>query len=456
MSAARKLGFAFLLIAGLSLVTLIVLFVFFPDSPPVSDDKELIPVRVEIKPEDNAFTYLNEATNCIWFDDDEYTNTLAILKAGPWTNDTPPALLTSNAQTFALIDRALSCQKYQVPQIQSYTTSISYVEYWRKYARLNDLRANYLWRTKGTDCGLAETVKTIRLGHLFEDADGSFVTWLVGVACKGIGLQAMEDTVQSEQLTSLKYRECVTNLLAYPSHTRGLQYAIKTDYQLTCSTIDDFRSGRLSRSTIFGDAFQWPYGSFLCAVPFFFQPETTKELVREYHSLILHVSERPMVEVPGREWLTTRIGQESDTVRFFLRGNLVGRMLAELFLPMSNIVLDRKAREDTQIRVLAVLMSLKAYQLDHKELPPSLQELVPDYLSAVPTDPFDGKPLRYSRERMVVYSVGSDFKDSDGKDTTSRGPGFDPTRERWYSDDIVFYLEPTNRPPRTAIQPVRP
>jgi hypothetical protein len=41
---------------------------------------------------------------------------------------------------------------------------------------------------------------------------------------------------------------------------------------------------------------------------------------------------------------------------------------------------------------------------------------VPDLLRAVPTDPFDGRPLRYRRdpEGAVVYSVGPDGKDNGG------------------------------------------
>lgn len=35
-------------------------------------------------------------------------------------------------------------------------------------------------------------------------------------------------------------------------------------------------------------------------------------------------------------------------------------------------------------------------------------------LHALPVDPYDGAPLRYSRERGIVYSVGADFADTGG------------------------------------------
>ncbi len=41
---------------------------------------------------------------------------------------------------------------------------------------------------------------------------------------------------------------------------------------------------------------------------------------------------------------------------------------------------------------------------------------MPDYLAAVPLDPFSGDPLRMARQAdaLIVYSVGLDFEDSGG------------------------------------------
>jgi len=49
--------------------------------------------------------------------------------------------------------------------------------------------------------------------------------------------------------------------------------------------------------------------------------------------------------------------------------------------------------------------------------PPTLQELVPAYLSSVPSDPFTGALLKLvvSTDRYVVYSAGPDQKDDGGK-----------------------------------------
>jgi hypothetical protein len=65
-----------------------------------------------------------------------------------------------------------------------------------------------------------------------------------------------------------------------------------------------------------------------------------------------------------------------------------------------------------------------------------LADLVPDYLDAVPRDPFSGNDLRYKKLEpgFVVYSVGEDLSDDDGKEMELR------TREspNW---DVTFIVE---------------
>jgi hypothetical protein len=61
-------------------------------------------------------------------------------------------------------------------------------------------------------------------------------------------------------------------------------------------------------------------------------------------------------------------------------------------------------------------LAVERYRLARGQLPATLAELVPALLSAVPVDPFDGKPVRYwrSAKGYVLYSVGFDGRDDGG------------------------------------------
>jgi len=60
-----------------------------------------------------------------------------------------------------------------------------------------------------------------------------------------------------------------------------------------------------------------------------------------------------------------------------------------------------------------LILALRLHAIDHGRLPGRLDDLVPELL---PADPFDGKPLRWVREKHLVYSVGADLADDGGSE----------------------------------------
>ena len=103
----------------------------------------------------------------------------------------------------------------------------------------------------------------------------------------------------------------------------------------------------------------------------------------------------------------------------------------------------RYADNETQNSLLMVTLALRAYHAQHGGYPPSLQALVPQYLTAIPADPFARSgPLRYQFQggRYVLYSIGPDGKDDGGK------PIFDPSKPAPISGerDMRFIVWPNS------------
>jgi hypothetical protein len=61
-----------------------------------------------------------------------------------------------------------------------------------------------------------------------------------------------------------------------------------------------------------------------------------------------------------------------------------------------------------RLRCAAAGVAVERYRLANGRFPDGLADLAPKYLTKVPTDPFDGRPLRYARLKggAAVYSVG--------------------------------------------------
>jgi hypothetical protein len=67
-------------------------------------------------------------------------------------------------------------------------------------------------------------------------------------------------------------------------------------------------------------------------------------------------------------------------------------------------------------RALQAALACERYRLSHGEWPADLDALVPEYLEAVPPDPFDGKAIRYKQipEGICVWAIGEDLIDNGG------------------------------------------
>jgi hypothetical protein len=91
------------------------------------------------------------------------------------------------------------------------------------------------------------------------------------------------------------------------------------------------------------------------------------------------------------------------------------------------------------LRTARAAVATQRYRLANDRPPDTLGDLVPDYLDAVPIDPFDGEQLRYKKLEVgfVVYSIGEDQDDDGGKERFPAGQ----KKRRPYECDITFIVE---------------
>jgi hypothetical protein len=74
-------------------------------------------------------------------------------------------------------------------------------------------------------------------------------------------------------------------------------------------------------------------------------------------------------------------------------------------------------RNQSHLRCAIVALAVERYRIAHHDWPDSLSSLVPEFLTDVPRDPYDARPLRYHRllDGVVIYSIGPYEKDNGGK-----------------------------------------
>ena len=89
-----------------------------------------------------------------------------------------------------------------------------------------------------------------------------------------------------------------------------------------------------------------------------------------------------------------------------------------MLIPSLAKTFQRDASNTAALRCAVAALGVERFRIAHDgKLPSTLAELVPQYLAAVPTDPYDGKPLRFKplTQGFVVYSLGEDGDDDGGR-----------------------------------------
>ena len=113
-------------------------------------------------------------------------------------------------------------------------------------------------------------------------------------------------------------------------------------------------------------------------------------------------------------------------------------ILSSMLLPALGSAIIKEASSLAEVQTAQTALAVERFRLAHGELPDNLEALVPQFLSFVPEDPFDGQPLRYHRlaKGYVIYSVGRDGHDNGGRERPANTKSSDKTEY-----DITFAVE---------------
>jgi serine/threonine protein kinase len=151
------------------------------------------------------------------------------------------------------------------------------------------------------------------------------------------------------------------------------------------------------------------------------QPPTPRDIrllhvwVLRYHTRVVEIASRPTEDRPA---LLAALDAE------FQATSPVGGP-ASVDLVFSYVVhsLAHNAHL-ARLRSGVTALAAERYRLAHGDWPRDLVALVPTYLKEVPTDPYDGKPVRYrhTTDGAVVYCLGPDRTDNQGNLSRSSPP----------------------------------
>jgi len=238
-------------------------------------------------------------------------------------------------------------------------------------------------------------------GHL--RSEPVVISVLVAASASNIGVAALEDVLatarpKAEDLEVLKLDEPSPYLRSVAQAFR-MEQAVVLSFFIVLSEGSDREA--LSAAH--------PPQAFFCE-PFtsiwrvFLLPDDIMSYRRVMHRYTVLASR------PYHETHTDWKQQDAD-----LRLAEVG-LFTRMLVPALSSCGKRAAETDAQYRLACTALAAEKYRAKTGQPPARLDALVPDYLDAVPMDPFDGKPLRMavSQGGILLYSIGPGLKDEGG------------------------------------------
>jgi hypothetical protein len=338
--------------------------------------------------------------------------------------------LSDNAESLRLLHQASlmkSC-RYPIDLSRGVNTLLPDLSSVREAARLLEFEAIQYTDEQRPQVAVESVVASLGTARSL-DQEPILISCLVHNACQDITLYSLERILNRMPLTDAQLVELAA-AIEESENQQTLTRALVGERCMMCVDIfQDLRTGKISRDEIpffgNGDSF-WP--RFLIAA------YSATGLLELDETAFLDIMERYVkaTQLPPPESISSfqAVDEKMEHLTKW-------RVLARLLLPSLSKLASKAARSDAKIRDTQTALAVERYRLANGKLPGQLSDLVPTFLPAIPTDPFDGKPLRYKTltKGYVVYSVGDDREDNNGTEKDSKGVSNVP------GTDITFTVE---------------
>jgi len=372
------------------------------------NDSDLIPTRVEVTLESNAFWTLLKATNELYWPESSGRKLDDLSDDTNWDDSLAADVLEKNHDCLNLFDEAMRQPFLLVPEPKTFADEYSYLGGWKAVSRVESIRVFASFRGKNEKEAFDSAFKIIEFGQRVENSGGLIIHYVVGSAIKAVGLRRIQQMIPQTTLPETDLVELIHRLNDFKANKEGITNALKMEYQMDRELLDNYAAGRISTTNSDSDQKVTSFG-----LKMLFNATKTKREFAQADRVLRDNISKPFSEIP---WTDLPVIETNTPIwRRLIGGNAIGDIIFALMEPSLKGFASRKSRENVDIAATQLLLALKIYKIHHGKLPESLSELVPECFSQVPADDFDGKPFRYSPEKQLIYSVGSDLKDSGGE-----------------------------------------
>ena len=435
------------LLVALALVLLLVSAYQWALSRDRRAEKITLPLPHQVAEQENAFTQL-AALGQQFGDELEQDSTRSArfyrhAQREEWDADFVAELLQNQDSLYVAMDQICELPHCQAPAMSGPQDKRPDLMPLVRLVRLRMLAMQHAVRQQDGDTAMGHIKASLRLANMVENDANGFLPLLLGMIMYAIVEKQMGDLLSADLLDADQLLE-LQKVLQQGANAEALQNALwgECRYMLgSQELVLDVMEGRITPEEA------WPGidSSALDVTDNWFSKALTRwSYMPNLSRLLVHDSFAQLVKRCGQpvsEWEQTRHFEEPGLLGVILLPNGVGRNMAyndpKRLLPLLSMKAERVSRDGH-----GLALATRRYELEHGSFPQKLADLLPDYINALPLDPFDGEALRYLPEMKLVYSVGRDCIDQGGSSEVHEDPLFSGSASfRMNELDLVYSLD---------------
>jgi hypothetical protein len=368
------------------------------DEPP-PNDADLRLARLNIPDDENAFTYFKLAGESAYEPEGQEWEMYDAMSYGEaWDPQLAGQIIEKNKEAFRYLDRGLGCSQMESPELRGESELLP-LSRWRGTARLSSFYATALQKQGKHKEAFDQAVKTVRFGRTIQNGRAPIINYLVGMAIKAIGLKTTRRLLADTSLESAELGGYTEQLGACGPSPDALADCFRIDYMYTVRMLGDLAAGK----PVDPESAIYIPGDLREARRIF--AEITRDLVDNASKKHWQRAAPPVPQEPTGVF---------GAVKNALFGDTPADFLWRYYASSIYRIFDEDARTNADVSATRLLIALKCCKMETGKLPETLDALVPEYIGEIPEDDFDGRPMRYSRDEKLIYSVGKDMQDNGG------------------------------------------
>jgi len=334
---------------------------------------------------------------------------------------------------FSQVSEAIKTGYFKFPQIDLHNMSTTQLSGFRQIGRCEVAKARLAIEAKDYQGAGITFLETIQMGQLIAGGSGGLIHYLVGVAVQGMGIKGIISMATNSNVPTETLQFLLKQLPEAPEQDAALVDAFSGERELAVGqSLDDIQQFVLSPTN----------GSPVkLGTNVFDRGATIAMLNSVWGRMAANTTNSWLGRDQTMEHDLQRVtGCKSDFTEGFFwdyalcfndtnkqakcwakvvkkarnMPNILGKQYVSI-MNMGNSPLEKSVKCRTEQNIIRTVLAITLYKRQTGKFPESLDELIGSgILTQIPLDLFSNKPLLYSKEKGIVWSVGPDGRNNKG------------------------------------------